>query len=450
MATPFVSVPETITVHLGSPDSSAQNVTLPFADYIKNVASSEIYPTWPESALRANIYAIISYALNRYYTEFYRTRGYDFDITSTTQYDQKFINNREIFENISKIVDDIFNDYVTKGEQIQPYFTTYCNGTTVQCNGLSQWGTVALAEQGLVPYEILQYYYGDDINIVRNAPISQAVPSYPGIILQLGDSGEDVRTIQRQLNRIAANYPSIRKIPTTNGIFDETTRSAVEQFQRIFNLTPDGKVGKGTWYKLKQIYNSVKKLSELYSEGITISEAQRQYRTVLQKGDTGSDISVLQYYLAFIASFYDTIPTTAIDGIFGEQTLNSVIAFQRQFGLPQDGIVGRQTWYALQDQYDAILRALPNEYKSYSSFLYPGYFITTGATGKVVEQLQTFINTIAQNNPAVPSVTVDGDYGEQTRQAVIAIQRLSNQTPNGAVGPITWNTIVNLYNDYRE
>ena len=450
MATPFVNVPETITVHLGAPDSSAENVTVPFAAYIKNVASSEIYPTWPESSVRANIYAIISFALNRYYTEFYRSRGYDFDITSSTQYDQKFINNREIFENISQIVDDIFNDYVTKGEQVQPYFTTYCNGTTVQCDGLSQWGTVSLAEQGLTPYEILQYYYGDDINIIRNAPISPNVPSYPGVIIDLGDSGEDVRTIQRQLNRIAANYPSIRKIPNVNGIFDEPTRSAVEQFQRIFNLTPDGRVGKSTWYKIKQIYNSVKNLSELYSEGITISEAQRQFRTVLQKEDTGSDISVLQYYLAFIAAFYDNIPSPSVDGIFGDQTLESVLAFQRQFGLPEDGIVGRQTWYALQYQYDAILRSLPAEYQSYSSLLYPGYYVTTGATGKVVEQLQTFINTIAENNPAVPSVTVDGVYGQQTQNAVIAIQKLVGQNPTGAVGPLTWNAIVNLYNDYRE
>ncbi len=447
MALPVV--PQTITVHLGAPDSSAQNVTLPFADYIKNVASSEIYPTWPDSALRANIYAIISFALNRYYTEFYRTRGYDFDITSSTQYDQKFINNREIFENISKIVDDIFNDYVTKGNQIQPYFTTYCNGTTVTCDGLSQWGTVDLAERGLVPYEILQYYYGDDINIVENAPVAEPIQSYPGVILDLGDSGEDVRTIQRQLNRISANYPSIQKIPSTNGVFDEPTRRAVEQFQRIFNLTADGRVGKSTWYKIKQIYNGVKKLSELYSEGITISEAQRQFREVLQLGDTGSDISVLQYYLAFIAAFYDTVPSVAVDGVFGRDTLNSVIAFQREFGLRQDGIVGRQTWYALQDQYDALLRSLPAEYRSYSSFLYPGYFVTTGAKGKVVEQLQTFINTIAANNPSVPAVTVDGDFGSQTQQAVIAIQRLVGQPPSGAVGPLTWNSIVNLYNDSR-
>lgn len=446
---PPVTIPETITVHLGAPSASAQNVTLPFSDYIKNVASSEIYPTWPESALRANIYAIITFALNRYYTEFYRSRGYNFDITSSTQYDQKFINNREIFENVSKIVNEIFNDYVTKGNQVQPYFTAYCNGTTVTCDGLSQWGTVSLAERGLVPYEILQYYYGDDINIVDNAPISPNVPSYPGVIFRLGSSGEEVRTIQQQLNRISANYPSIPKIPEINAIYDEPTRRAVQRFQEIFNLTPDGQVGKGTWYKLKQIYTGVKDLSELYSEGITITEAQRQFRTILQLGDTGQDIATLQYYLDFIASFYDTIPDIAIDSVFGEKTRDAVLAFQRQFGLPQDGIVGRQTWNAIQDQYDAILRSLPEEYKSYSSLLYPGYFITTGATGKVVEQLQTFINTIAEYNPSVPSVTVDGVFGSGTQEAVRAIQRLNGQNPSGAVGPLTWNVIVNMYNQYR-
>ena len=447
MATPII--PDTITVHLGAPNSSAQNVTVSFADYIKNVASSEIYPTWPESALRANIYAIISFALNRYYTEFYRSRGYDFDITSSTQYDQKFINNREVFENISLIVDEIFNDYVTKGEQIQPYFTAYCNGTTVQCEGLSQWGTVSLAEQGRTPYEILQNYYGNDINIVRDAPVGANTPSFPGVIIDLGDSGEDVRTIQRQLNRIGANYPSIPKIPQTNGIFDEETRRAVEQFQRIFNLTADGRVGKATWYKIKQIYNGVKSLSELYSEGITISEAQRQFRTVLQSGDSGTDVATLQYYLDFLGFFYDTLPDIRIDGIFGDETRNAVLAFQQQFGLSQDGIVGRQTWYKIQDRYDAVLRSLPSEYSSYSSLLYPGYYITTGATGKVVEQLQTFINTISANNPSIPSVTVDGVFGEATQNAVRAIQRLVGQNPTGAVGPLTWNAIVNLYNDSR-
>ena len=447
MPTPII--PDRITVHLGSPDSPAENVTVSFADYIKNVASSEIYPTWPDSALRANIYAIITFALNRYYTEYYRSRGYNFDITSSTQYDQKFIKGREIFENISLIVDEIFNDYVTKADQIQPYFTTYCNGTSVQCDGLSQWGTVTLANQGKTPYEILQNYYGNDINIVKNAPVGSNTPSYPGVIIDLGDSGEDVRTIQKQLNRIGANYPSIPRIPQTNGIFDEETRRAVIQFQKIFNLSPDGRVGKATWYKIKQIYNGVKNLSGLYSEGITITEAQRKFPKVLEYSDRGNEVSVLQYYLAFLGFFYDSLPVIKIDGVFGDETKNAVIAFQNQFGLPADGIVGRQTWNAIQDQYDSILRALPNEYSSYSSLLYPGYLVTTGATGKVVEQLQTFINTIAEYNTGIPSVTVDGVYGNNTKQAVQAIQRLVGQEQSGAVGPLTWNAIVNLYNEYR-
>lgn len=207
--TPFI--PETITVHLGTPDSNAPNVTVDFSTYIKNVASSEIFPTWPESALRANIYAIVSFALNRIYTEWYRSRGYDFDITSTTQFDQKFINGREYFENISYIVDELFNDYVQRQGSIEPLFTSFCNGTTSTCAGLSQWGTVDLANRGLTPYEILQYYYGDDINIVRNAPVKTRMPSYPGIPLKYGSASNDVKSLQVFLNRISSNYPAIPK-----------------------------------------------------------------------------------------------------------------------------------------------------------------------------------------------------------------------------------------------
>ena len=168
-------IPETITVHLGAPDSAAQNVVVPFVDYIKNVASSEIYPTWPENALRANIYAIISYALNRIYTEWYRSRGYDFDITNTTRYDQAFVPDRDIFENINDIVDEIFDEYVVREGSIQPLFTQFCNGTTSTCAGLSQWGTVSLAEQGLSPLEILKRFYGDDILILTDTPVTSVV-----------------------------------------------------------------------------------------------------------------------------------------------------------------------------------------------------------------------------------------------------------------------------------
>ena len=439
-------VPEFITVHLGKPNAAARNVRVPFAQYIKNVASSEIYPTWPESALRANIYAEITFALNRIYTEYYRSRGYDFDITNSTQFDQYYVEGRDLFENISRVVDDIFNDYVIKQGQIQPYFTQYCAGT---CDGLSQWGTVTLANQGYTPYRILQYYYGNDIDIVRNAPIKTNTPTYPGTPLRLGSGGEDVVEIQRQLNRIAANYPSIPKISGSRGYFEQTTQNAVKQFQRIFNLDPDGIVGKETWYKIRQIYNGIKGLSELYSEGITISEAERKYERVLQKGNSGSSVRILQYYLNFLSYFNLKLPYVSIDGIFGDETRDAVLTFQSLYGLDVDGIVGRDTWDMIQNAYAGVLTSLPDEYRSYSSLLYPGYIITTGASGKVVEQLQTYLKTIAANTPSVPDVTVDGYYGDETRNAVLAVQKLEGIEQNGQVGVLTWNAIVNLYNQFR-
>lgn len=439
-------IPEFITVHLGRPNAAARNVRVPFAQYIKNVASSEIYPTWPENALRANIYAEITFALNRIYTEYYRSRGYDFDITNSTQFDQYYVEGRDIFENISRVVDDIFNDYVVKQGQIQPYFTQYCAGT---CEGLSQWGTVSLANQGYTPYRILQYYYGNDIDIIKNAPIKTNTPTYPGIPLRLGSGGEDVVEIQRELNRIAANYPSIPKISGAKGYFEQTTQNAVKQFQEIFNLDPDGVVGKDTWYKIKQIYNGIKGLSELYSEGITISEAERKYEGVLQKGSSGASVRILQYYLNFLSYFNLKLPYVSIDGIFGDETRDAVFAFQSLYGLDVDGIVGRDTWDMIQNAYAGVLTSLPDEYRSYSSLLYPGYIITMGASGKVVEQLQTYLKTIAANVPSVPDVTVDGYYGDQTKNAVLAVQKLEGIEQNGQVGVLTWNAIVNLYNQFR-
>ena len=442
----FPIVPEFITVHLGKPSAAARNVRVPFSQYIKNVASSEIYPTWPESSLRANIYAEITFALNRIYTEHYRSRGYDFDITNSTQFDQYYVEGRDIFENISRVVDDIFNDYVVKQGQIQPYFTQYC---AQKCEGLSQWGTVTLANQGYTPYRILQYYYGNDIDIIRNAPIKTNTPTYPGTPLRLGSGGEDVVEIQRQLNRIAVNYPSIPKITESTGYFEQTTQTAVKQFQKIFNLVQDGIVGKDTWYKIKQIYNGIKGLSELYSEGITISEIERKYERLLKLGTRGPSVRIVQYYLQFLSFFNLKLPYVAMDGIFGQETYDAVLTFQSLYGLDVDGIVGRNTWDMIQDAYVGVLNSLPDEYRSYSSLLYPGYIITTGASGKVVEQLQTFLKTIAYNNSAVPQVTVDGYYGNQTKNAVLAIQKLQGLEQNGQVGVLTWNAIVNLYNQYR-
>ena len=440
------TIPETITVHLGLPDQPAENVTVSFPDYIKNVASSEIYPTWPEAAIRANIYAQISYALNRVYNEFYRSQGYDFDITNTTQFDQKFIKGRDIYENISQIVDDIFNDYVVRQGRIDPFFTAYCNGSTSFCAGLLQWGTVELAEQGLTPYQILQYYYGDNIGIVENAPISANIPSYPGVPLRVGSSGNDVKTIQLQLNRIAGNYPAIPRIPNPNGVFGVSTRNAVQEFQRIFNLTPDGIVGKATWYQLKYIYNGVKRLNELTSEGLTLEEVTRPFPEVLQEGDTGIAVQSLQYYLAVIAYFSNgSLPAVAIDGIFGPATTAAVRAFQELAGLPADGIVGLQTFLRIQQAYEDILATLPPGIEGDRAKPYPGFLLSEGQEGEDVRDLQTYLRGIAEYTGVIPVIPVTGYFGTQTRDVVSALQAQNGLPANGAVGPVTWNLIRRLY-----
>ena len=344
MPEPYVSIPETITVHLGAPSENAQNITVPFADYIKNVASSEIYPTWPEQAIRANVYAQISYVLNRVFTEWYRAQGYDFDITNSTRYDQSFVPGRDIFENISTIVDDMIGTYLTRGDSIEPLFTQYCNGTTVTCpGGLSQWGTVPLAEQGLTAEQILQSFYGSDINFVTGAPLSPNLGgSFPGVTLRLGDFSEDVRTVQTRLNRISTNFPNIPKIYPTDGVFSADTERAVRAFQRQFNLTEDGLVGPATWYRIAFIYNNVKRLSELNSEGLTLSEISRQYPERLTEGMSGPGVQLLQYFLAIVGEFYDALPrwqAGQLDGVFGPQTREAVTAYQQLVGLPMTGAV---------------------------------------------------------------------------------------------------------------
>jgi peptidoglycan hydrolase-like protein with peptidoglycan-binding domain len=442
--TPFI--PEYITVHLGRPDdASAPNVQVPFPDYIKNVASSEIYPTWPESAIRANVLAQISYALNRIYTEWYPSRGYDFDITSTTAYDQAYVDGRNIFENISRIVDDVFNNYVRKQGSVEPYFTQYCSGDGVTCPGLEQWGTVELAEQGMNSVEILKHYYGDDIEIVTNAPVMINTPSYPLSPIREGDSNDDVRTIQVRLNRISDNYPSIPKIPNIDGVFGSETTAAVKEFQRIFNLAADGVVGKSTWYKLAYIYSSVKKLGELASEGVSYEEARQQYPSVLQFGDSGRYVAQMQYFLSLISQFYDNIPVMTVTGEFDQATKDAVEAFQLMQGLPVDGIVGRNTWNEMYNTYKSVVATIP---QSDYSAPFPGRFLKIGSTGDDVRQLQTYLTLISQNDPAIPAVTVDGSFGPQTEAAVRAFQEQHGLNTNGIVGPITWNAIAAAYDEY--
>ena len=440
-------IPETVTVHLGRPnDRTAENVTVPFLDYVMNVASSEIYPTWPENAIRANIYAQVSFVLNRIYTQYYRSRGYDFDITNSTAFDQYFVNGREIFENIRKIAGEIFNDYIVRQGSVEPLFTSYCNGTTVQCDGLSQWGTVELANRGLTPYEILQNYYGEDINIVNDAPVGAPGSATPVLPLSYGSTGNDVRTLQIRLNRISANFPAIPKIVLTDGIFDNDTEEAVREFQRIFGLEVDGIVGKTTWYNVQNIYNSVKKLSELDSEGLSLEEVTQQY-SLLRPGDTGIDVANFQYYLSYLSRFYNTIPSVAIDGVFGDNTLQAVQAAQRTFGLPVDGIVGRQTWNTVYRAYVGAVAGIPLTFSEGLVVPYPGTILRLGSESDAVRLLQEYLNRIAASIPELPSVTPTGYFGTQTQNAVIAFQNFVGLPPNGYVEFLTWNAITSLYRD---
>ena len=354
-----VAIPNPITVHLGTPALSASNVQVSFPDYVKNVASSEIYPTWPDAALRANIYAIITFALNRIYTEWYRSKGYGFDITNSTAYDQAFVYGRPIYGSISRIVDEIFNEYVRRRGQNAPYFTSFCNGTTATCQGLSQWGTVSLANQGRTPIEILRAYYPNDIEIAETNIMTNMLVSYPGSPLRAGSTGLDVQTIQTYMNRIRQNYPAIPAITDEPGVFGESTRAAVTRFQSIFNLVSDGIVGKSTWYKISSLYTAVARLAELDSEGNTLGIGTVPPSSVLRQGSTGQDVITLQYLLDVIAEYYPGIPGPSQDGIFGSGTRQAVTAFQQRMGLVADGIVGPATWKALYETYRGIVQNVP-------------------------------------------------------------------------------------------
>lgn len=440
-------IPTNITVHLGAPNEEAPNVTLPFIEYINNVASSEIYPTWPENAIRANVYAQVSFALNRIYTEYYRVRGYDFDITNSTAYDQYFVKDRDIFENISRIVSELFDSYIVRQGSVEPLFAQYCDGDRVRCEGLSQWGTVSLAEEGYTPYEILQYYYGEDINIVNNAPMMDGSSDYPQRLLSIGTAGDDVRTLQIRLNRISDNYPSIPKIAIPDGVFSFDTEDAVKRFQEVFGLNADGVVGRSTWYAVRFIYNAVKRLNELDSEGIKLSEVTDQYEDSRSEGDTGVEVQNIQYLLSYLSAFYSQIPSVSIDGIYGPATVAAVSAFQRAFDLPITGETDRATYDALYRTYLGFIETIPFKYVEGNILPYPGIPLRIGSSDDSVRVLQEYLSYISNSYPEIPSVNITGYFGTQTESAVIAIQQLFGIPANGTVGSATWNAISELYSD---
>ncbi len=438
-----VIIPKNITVHLGRPAASAKNVTVSFRNYIANVASSEVYPTWPEQALRANIHCQISLALNRIYTEWYPSKGYNFNITNSTSYDQYYVHGRTVFEVMTKLTDDIFNTYIRKTGTVNPYYSEYCDGKSVTCPGLKQWGTVTLANQGRNALQILKYYYGNDIEIVRTNNIQSIPQSYPGSPLRQGSTGSAVFTLQRQLNRITKDYPFLGLL-TVDGIFGSKMTATVKAFQKQFNLTADGVVGRSTWYKISYIYVSVKDLAELTSEGETSSGTLSDGTwngTVLRQGSSGSAVEQLQFWLNTLAQYDSSIPSVTVDGIFGSGTTAAVRAFQRKYGLTVDGVVGQTTWNELYDEFRSIQsdNGTPNAY--------PGSPLRSGSSGQNVRLVQFWLKIARTVYSSLNNVTVDGKFGSSTKAAVKKFQSYFGLTSDGIVGWTTWNKLYEVYND---
>lgn len=443
-----VVIPAAITVHLGAPDEPAENVTVSFLDYIKNVASSELYPTWPENALRANIYAIISTALNRVFTEWYRSRGYNFDITNDTSVDQAFVNNRGIFDTVSRIVDEIFDSYISRQNQLEPLYAQFCDGRITQCPGLLQWGTVDLARQGLSPYEILQRYYGQNINIQTDTPLAEAYETYPGTPLQLGDNNPYVLLMQISLNTISTNYPAIPKIPNPDGTFNEATLAAVEEFQRIFGITVTGIIDKATWYRIRRIYTAVTNLAELSSRGIIISEIP-EFTPTPGPTEVVPRVQAVQYFLNVLSAYYNTIPSVDINGVLDTQTRTAIMEFQKTMRLPITGIVDEQTWNSMYNSVVGILETLPPSAIALPSLLWPGIVYRRGSEGPGVYLIQQYLSYIASVLEGIPPADPDGIYGPQTEQAVREFQEYFGIDVTGVVDQYTWNRIVLIYRNLR-
>ncbi|MDR0314503.1 MAG: peptidoglycan-binding protein [Oscillospiraceae bacterium] len=435
-----VFVPDFITIHLGQYNASARNVRVPFALYIKNVASSEIYPTWPASSLEANIRAIMNIALNRIYTEWYRSRGYNFDITNSVYTDQAFTEGHEIYLSISVIVDRILGEYLRRPNLNEPFFTSYCDGRISNCSGLLQWGTVTLANNGYTPMQILRYYYPNDLNIYT-APINPIIESFPGLPLSQGTQGSDVQLMQLYLNRIRQDYPLIPAISNPNGVFGTTTTDAVKIFQQISYLPQTGVIDRATWNKISWYYVAVTRLGELNSEGDRIVLNDIPPNTAIGIGASGGLVSRLQFMINFIAEFYSDIPVIAQDGAFGSATRNAVIAFQQRFGLTPDGVVGPGTWSRLYSIYFELKDEIPEPPP-----VKPEPPTPPGSGDPAIRQIQSTLNSRYNTN-----LVVDGIFGRLTKAAlVIGLQtELNSQfgrnlVVDGIFGPATRAATINI------
>jgi len=464
-----VIIPEYITVHLGRPDRVARNVRVPFPYYIKNVCSHEIYSTWPAASLEANIYCQISLTLNRIFTEWYRVRGHNFDITNSTQFDQMFVEGGQIFRSIDEMVDRIINRFIRREGHVEPFFAEYCDGRRVTCPGLWQWSTVTLANQGRNALQILRHFYPNDVQIVETDNIGWVRESWPGYALRPGMSGDAVRSVQNWLNRIRVNFPIIPLINPVTGVYGPQTEAAVRAFQSIRDLgmlTPTGIVDRATWLSISRTLSAVMRLGELTSEGLIQGIGRTPPTDIIREGARGRLVAQAQYIMNFIAQFYPAVPMVTQNSSFTRDFTTAVREFQRAFGLNPDGIIGPNTWRELYRVYwrirdnvnipdgGNVAPPLPPPIPPPQPPTpppppggippYPGALIRVGSRGADVERIQRCLNNLRAQHPSIGQLNVDGVFGPITQASVMAFQRVAGLNPDGIVGPLTWNALMPL------
>ena len=447
---PEVTIPNFIRVHLGRRERPSTIVSVPYMDYIKNVASHEIFDAWPEEAIIANVYCIISLTLNRVYTEFYRKQGYNFDITSETYMDQRYVHGGIVGARISAIVDRIFNIHLAIVGHKEPFLALYNDGVTVNIPGrLSQWGSFYDArDRGMTAWQIINKYFSQNLELRTVDRFGGVLESYPGYTLAQGTRGDAVRTMQVFLNRILGRHiPNFNPI-ITNGEFGPQTRNAVMTMQGILGLPQTGVIDRRTWYDISKRYATEKALWEMYSEGQRIGIGTTPPTKLMRPGDTGSLVTELQFLLDFIAMYHSEIPFVAQTSRFDSLTTEGVRAFQRLFGITIDGIVGATTWRKLYDVYWGIMQnAVPPQPPPPGPPPgnippFPGVSLRVGSTGQSVRLVQEAINRLAEVTPGLWRIAEDGIFGNGTRDAVMAFQRIFGLAVDGIVGVNTWRRLM--------
>ena len=442
-----LSIPAYITVHLDSPERESENVTVSFPDYIKGVASATEIENLPNEALKAVLYSQITLALNRINDRVYRKKRYPFDITSDEEFDQPYAYNGETFERVSKIIDEIFTQYIAREYDNYPIDAVVCYGGAIRCRGLSVEQSITLAQNGMDFLEILRYSFGRDIYIEDNTVLTglqtDGLLTYP---LAAFDRGKMVSGLQIALNQIGQNYSSIPHFNDIDGIYGNNTAEAVSEFQRIFYLSQTGNVDQATFHKLSYIYDSVRKPNELVAIGQELEYIPREFRADLEYGSVGESVKLLQYYLLFVSVYENRVPPLDVIGVFGEKTYQSVVSFQKVFGFEPNGIVTKPVWDFLYLVYEALYSVLPPSAFSKTAVEYFGNILLPGSQGIEVRYLQEYLNVASRYFGDLSPVNVTGYFDEMTEKAVIEFQKLFNINPSGVVSSTTWRVLSQIYN----